>query len=35
VALGTLRPGESRPLTAREVTALRAAVATELDKPGT
>ena len=29
VALGALRPGQSRPLTAREVKALRAAVAAE------
>jgi len=29
VALGTLRPGQSRPLTAREVSALRAAVAAQ------
>jgi len=33
VSLGTLRPGESRPLTAREVGALRAAVATARDRP--
>jgi pseudouridine synthase len=35
VALGALRPGESRPLTAREVASLRAAVATPTDQPRT
>ena len=35
VVLGALRPGESRPLTAREVTALRAAVATQTGEPRT
>ena len=33
VALGALQPGESRPLTAREVSALRAAVASQTDEP--
>jgi len=33
VALGTLRPGESRPLTAKEVSALRLAVATSRGGP--
>ena len=35
VVLGTLRPGESRSLTAREVSALRAAVATQTGEPRT
>jgi 23S rRNA pseudouridine2605 synthase len=35
VALGALRPGQSRPLTAREVGALRAAVAAPEARPGT
>jgi pseudouridine synthase len=35
VTLGTLRPGESRPLTVREVSALRAAVATQPAEPRT
>jgi 23S rRNA pseudouridine2605 synthase len=33
VVLGALRPGQSRPLTAREVSALRAAVASQTDEP--
>jgi 23S rRNA pseudouridine2605 synthase len=33
VTLGTLRPGESRPLTGREVSALRAAVAAPRGRP--
>jgi len=35
VALGALRPGQSRPLTAREVSALRAAVAARPGEPRT
>ena len=35
VALGPLKPGESRPLTVREVSALRAAVAQSEGHPGT
>ena len=35
VALGALRPGESRPLTTREVSALRAAVAASPGEPRT
>jgi 23S rRNA pseudouridine2605 synthase len=35
VVLGALRPGESRPLTAREVSALRAAVAAQTGEPRT
>jgi len=34
VALGALRPGESRPLTAKEVSALRLAVAASRGEPG-
>jgi 23S rRNA pseudouridine2605 synthase len=35
VVLGALQPGQSRPLTAREVSALRAAVAASPDGPRT
>jgi len=35
LALGALRPGQSRPLTAREVSALRAAVAAQPGEPRT